>query len=375
MSSHLLKNRVKLIRSMIDARKSFPSYSLRIIIDDIIHLVREDKDKYFISASIGEASKISYTRKGSNSNLENVRVKTSLQRFIRRQLLIDSVSISDANLDKFCNLVMLFMDDSLDAKVQIISGNDISNLYAKTMIKSCMTGGCASFKTSIYSLNKNIEMAVFNGEIRALLWTCDDGVKVLDRAYPAGHWGVNFLRAWAKRKGYMVRNVAEAVTDDRNNGISDNKMHCVTIKHEGVFPYMDTFKFGKMTSNNVILSNDPLFGNITFTNTDGFYYERSVCKNCGGSTRNNCYSVNNNNYCYDCYQSECFECSVCNNSFENNQRHENWSVDKKCAAFIKAFIKHNNCLCYACLAKKDSYKRIINFSPSNEKSKQITFEF
>jgi len=278
----ILKKRIKLIRAMLDAKSNFVSYNTKLIISSLIDKIRNDEGGFFLSLSLDDPNKVSYVKKENDKYNDKIRVKTTLQRFVRRQLDVQPLDISDAVLDRFATLTMLFLDDSLDDKVKIYTGIKIAEFYTGTNIKSCMTGGCNSYKTSLYEANPDkVGLAIFNNEVRALIWRCDDGNVVLDRAYPSGHWGISFIRAWAKKKGFLIRNNADSVSDGKTNGISDGKNHIVTLKHEGIFPYMDTFKYGIFIGDRIMLSNNQNFGSVVLTNTDGLYYNREVCCACG----------------------------------------------------------------------------------------------
>lgn len=371
---------------MIEAKKSFPSYSLKAVLAAILLKIRQDSGGWFLSVSADDPTKVSYCRKTSDKLSEKTRTKTSLQRFVRRQLQVTAAELSDSNLDKLANLVSLYLDDSLEQKIKIIDGDQITSLYNATNIRSCMTGPCSSYKTTIYALNKNkVKMVIFNNEVRALLWMCDDGHVVLDRAYPAGHWGVTFIRAWAKKKGYLLRNVPDSVTDERNNGISDGKPHIVTLLHDGIFPYMDTFKFGTIKAGSAVMSNDPKFGSVILTNTDGSYYNREVCDHCGCAVDNNSIhyisngqSGNNVLYCTNCFNSSAFKCTMCGQNIFNRYRYRNWNMCIRCHGFASSFTKHNKCNCYNCLDKRRHYSQLIEtqvLQENRRRNMQLSFDF
>lgn len=384
----VLKRRIKLIRAMIEAKKSLPGFGLKSAIDAIISLIRQDKDGYFLSISSDDPTKVSFSKKNSSNSeksSEKNRTRSSLQRFIRRQMNIDNDFISDVSLDKFVIMVSLLVDESLDSKIKIIDGEDIVKYYTNTQIRSCMTGSCASFKTSIYSLNKNkVKMVIFNNDVRALLWQCDDGKIVLDRAYPSGHWGVSFIRTWAKKRGYLLRDVPDSVTGTGNNGISDGNCHIVTLMHDGIFPYMDTFKFALISKTQIIVSNDPTFGNAILTNTDGGFYQKQVCQQCGAFVENGHErfvsngSTDNILYCGTCYDRLAFSCSICGKYTLNRFRYRNWNMCNMCHGLAKAFTTHNKCNCYNCQDRRNLYVSVIEREVVQEnraKNTQLSFDF
>ena len=381
----VLKHRIKLIKAMLEAKKSFSSYNTKLIFSNYINSIRKDTI-HFLSLSEDDYSKVSFAKTAVEKFNTELRVKTTLQRYFRRQLGVSVDIISDSQLDKFCNLVALFTDESLDTKIKLFSGKQISEFYSDTVIKSCMTGACSSFKTSLYSLNPSrVKLAIFSNEVRALLWLCDDGKYVLDRCYPAGHWGVGFLRAWARKRGYLLRNAADFVTDETNNKISDNKDHTVTLRHEGLFPYMDTFKYAIIGAGTVIASNNPSFGATVLSNTDGSFYKREVCTKCGNiidPDSDNPYMSNGdgNNYliCGKCYKKYAFACSLCRKNLNLSLRYEDWDICEKCHSFMKGYMIYNKCSCFKCSDLKRHYSEIIKCEVIKENSKkniQMCFDF
>jgi len=225
-------------------------------------------------------------------------------------------------------------------------------------------------------------MAIFQNEVRALLWLCDDGKYVLDRCYPAGHWGIGFLRAWARKKNYLIRNAPDYVTDETNNQISDGKEHFVTLRHEGLFPYMDTFKYAAIGSGTMITSNGSSFGTAILSQTDGNYYKKSVCTKCGIVVNENVVYITNGDHnmivCSTCFSKTGFICSICKRNYLNDTRYKTWNVCEKCHTFVKGFSTHNKCSCYKCVDLKRHYSAIIEKEVLREKkghNAQMQFEF
>lgn len=381
----ILANRVKLIRAMISAQSSISSYTARLAIRRIISLIREDKIGHFLSFEQTEPNRVTYAKQQQYKLIKNKRIVTSLQRFIRRQLSISVEDLQDVYLDKFCYVVFLSLDHSIDQKVKVISGQELVDFYRNNASKSCMTGSCQSHKIIFYGLNKDkVSMAIFNNEVRALLWKCDDGTIVLDRAYPAGHWGVEFLRTWAKRKGYVIRDVSDSVTTDCNNTLSDGKNHFIILKHYGSFPYLDTFKYGKINGNSIAVSNDPCFGDVILTSTDGGYVSRYKCSRCNSAIINDHtyrYDSSLEVYCRDCFYKDMFRCICCDGSYKSSEKHLNWNICEKCFVRMTAFITHNNCSCPNCVYNRQSYIGKISLQQDLDKSKirtgdkQLSFNF
>lgn len=373
----ILESRKKLIVAMKKAAESISmSYVSQNVICDAIDKIQKDSLNLNLSVSVDDPTKVAYSKPGTTA-----RIKTSLQRYFRRQLEISSDLVSDAQLDRYCSAVYLLLDDSLNAKVKLIAGDGISGFYSSTNIGSCMVGSCHSYRTALYSLNPDkVKMAVFDNCVRALLWTCDGGEIVLDRAYPSGHWGVSFIRTWATNNGYLLRDAADFLTEGYNNTISDKNSHIVTLNHTGIFPYMDTFKYGKIEGPKVILSNDEKFGNIMFTSTDGSYSPLKCCAECG-VTRKNTYELlplGNKNYCRACYAKHSFRCPGCSTTKSNEERHLEYAFCTKCYYHMNTFLKFNKCDCYTCANTKTRFNRLIGdevIRVSKIKWSQLQFDF
>ena len=353
----ILKNRIKLIRAMYNCN-NIESSRIRSVIFHAISLIRTDNKELFLSISEDDSNRISYAKCPLDKLCERRRVKTSLQRFFRRQLEISSKDLSDAFLDEYANSVMEVLSTGLDSKVKLYKGDELSKFYAETRITSCMTGSCCNFKTSMYSLNPDkVQLVIFDKVLRAFLWTDDNGNKILDRIYPAQHRLIPMFRKWAKARGYYLRNNPDQITGDTNNGISSGKDHIITLKHDGLFPYVDTFKFGNFYYDKIVLSNNPKFGNVILMLIDGRLRPRKVCEICKGFVYRDS-GVNTQlgsiSVCQDCFDKIGFCCELCGenclSSIENSKIY-----CKSCSTFAKGYVKHNNCLCYTCISTKKSF--------------------
>jgi len=378
----MLKNRVHLIRAMIDSKKVLSDSTLIKVIDDIIGKIRKNENKAFLALSLDDNSKVSYSKSNENNPLnESRRIKTTLQRYIRRTMLITQEQISDAHLDKFANNVLTLTTTNFGTALKIFSGQEITNFYMRSGIESCMVGGCNSFKTSLYSLNPNkVQLVCYSDQVRALLWTDDAGNKILDRAYPSGHHFIELLRTWATRKGYLLRNNADQLTNPANNGISDYKDHYITLKHGGVFPYLDTFKYGEMSGDKIVLTNCSTFGNTILATTDGSHVVRVMCCKCKSGIENGSVLRDNynNSYCRTCHDNLSFVCSWCGGKFFPSDQYGSWQVCNKCFSFMRGFSKNNKCSCGNCKAKIEKFNRIVaqnKVAETSKKGYQAVFEF
>lgn len=294
----LLKDRVKLIRAMINASSEGFTPQIKEAIDNkIINKVRKDDVNRFLSLSQDDLLKVSYStakeKLEDQAKQHKQRTKTSLGRYIRKQLEVDGVALSDSLLTQFCNKTFLHSlpIKEIDANIKFLSGPDISKFYhnQNNKIYSCMTGN--PYLTELYSLNPDkVQLLIYKKELRALLWNCDDGSKVLDKIYPAGHGLMNHLVKWAIHYGYFHRMYSQMFA---NSTLiikpNDSRYHkTVTMKYDHTFPYLDTFCYGKIIDKNTVqvstYYNGSGYYNCCFTSTDGcFSCSRTdrYCRDCG----------------------------------------------------------------------------------------------
>ena len=335
----LLRNRARLIRALINSKKAIANAKSQVVIESIIGSIRSDKDGHFVSTTKPTSTvEISYCRKGTKSMLPADRVLTTFGRYLRRGLQINADVFSDAEVDILCKTVGKEMFDTkeIERNMKILTGNAVQEHYSKTDTHSCMTRD-QSWKVNIYALNPDkVSLLVYNNKIRALLWTCDDGTKVLDRIYPAGCVEIEYIRKWAEIKGYVLRvNADRAPQSNICEELSDKSIHSVTMKYNSAYPYIDTFRFAgelDLKKKTVVLSNSKNY----FVNKGKKYYEsyetdgripwRSAtqsdcddeedtitCCDCGHELdeADVCHNNAGNIYCLDCYNEHYFCCDDC----------------------------------------------------------------
>ena len=309
--SHFIrKDRVALIRAMYAVSDKWHFNCFRTIVEEI----RLNSKNDWLSISQENKSYISYARTPSDKYDNSKRVRTSLGKYIRRNFYdLFNDDVNDSSLDKFvCEVMGIVCAESIS--VNFIHGNAIIDFYGKTNATSCMSGNnCHIVK--LYADNSQKVCLLSFDEVRALLWTCDDGTKVLDRAYPSGHHKINILREWAAKQGYIYRENPDKMICGNVN-LSDGSTRKVTLHDSGIYPYMDTFAFGKRTGDDkIILSNDEDFGDLELRQTDGSDGTGSYCSacNCHGAD----YSLNDELYCEDCYDERHVMCNSCDNSYDN----------------------------------------------------------
>lgn len=384
----ILKKRVVLIRSMVDAVEDMPTMHKEIkaaevdAIRKIIGLVRKDDKQHFISLSTDTSgTNISYCKVPEQKYEIPKRVMTNLSRYLTRHYPDERAIISDSALDKYIRRVGVHLNKAsaalLDARIRIYHGKEIRERYRNTEAHSCMTR-CNSFKVNLYELNSDkVALVELDGQVRALLWTDDEGVKILDRAYPAGHNKIDLLRLWAESKGYVLRNVADQNVVDNTIELNDHSKRKVTLKHSGCFPFLDTFRYGQFDGTSIILSNDYEFGNIKLTTDQGTYAEVVRCIKCG-DRRNKPREVlvdgdlDTIHICDTCYSKMFFQCGQCgkNNSIRRlaieaskNKNRRNYC--KKCVLMMQKHLQFNDCTCDNCLENKRHYKELFQSAGIN----------
>jgi hypothetical protein len=323
----ILTNRVKLIRAMQKALANVKEPIDRTHLQDTIEDIRNDSFGHNLSISLKDPKQITFVNRKEDLTLplekrENKRQKTTLAKYLKRNYT--SINrFADDVLRDFCAevLALITSSEELSAGIQELEGDDIVNYYATTdqIAHSCMTGECEEGEaplTGLYALNPNkVKLITFANKARALLWTTDDGTKVLDRVYPAASKEMVLLRKWAEDQGYVLRSNPDGL-ETGTVKLSDGEEHRITMKHNGVFPYLDTFHFGELNEDNntVELSNYETFGDVAFMELNGTYSSsHNECENCGDriSRNDDRHRVDGNDYCNDCYSQAFFECHKC----------------------------------------------------------------
>lgn len=292
-------------------------YDFHDISLDILNKIKEDYNDYYV-AWTPNYDGITYAKSKADKFLEKKRIKTSLGRFIRRQFSIDSKYCSDHFISRLGDFLLSTVPIVDASRIKILYGDDVTKHFAETDSKSCMTGINKNELTFLYAKNPDkISLAVLDNTIRALLWKTDDGNTVFDRIYPSAHKSILPFRKWAGEQGYLLRDVADAVVQIHSTVGVQNKKLFVTISNlVRSYPYLDTFRFGNVENNKLILCNNNEFGCLEFTRANGHPFNLARCHKC------NCIcdhfkSHNFITYCDKCYYSlnivkVCRYCGVSN---------------------------------------------------------------
>lgn len=329
-----MKDRVALIRAMIKVIDNINcnhfSFEARGELMSIVSQIRKNENNHLLSVSKDAPSQVSYARTVEDKYDDARRVRLPLGRYIMRNLSFDKNLVTDRVLSSFVSdLWAEYSGKSIF--VQKLEGEDIVTAYrvfSSTEAHSCMTGDCCRY-TELYALNPDkVCMLVFD-QIRALLWTTDEGVKVFDRCYPSGHYKIAIFREWARSKGYVLRSNADRLEDDDVVKLTDGKVYNVTLKRSRYFPYLDTFSFGNFISGDKVrVSNSNEGCELTFHNTDGTFSEdraRAYCEFCDCRCDEDEMRVFRGDLiCESCYSERVCTCDECGEDFEADDA---YSVD------------------------------------------------
>ena len=320
----LLEARDVLISALVKTNEKYHANDYNIYMD-IIQPIIEDKDNFYLSTA-DEVGKVTYARDKSDKFNEKKRIKTSFRRFLRRQLDINSHKYSDDWLNRFGCEVLSFLPFDLDSRIKLLKGNDIVKYYASTFINTCMTGKGNSLKIEFYSKNADrIQLAVMDNFIRAFVWLTDEGIYVMDRIYPSGNIDAETMfRKWATSKGFKLRSNPSSVVSVAADVvyIEDDLRLNVTVIKNAVYPYLDTFRFGKVNQSNIILSNSSLDKDVIFTRANGGYYNFIVCQLCNRIIINHSYKIEDKIVCEKCLLETHHRCASCGSVFPKKELSE-----------------------------------------------------
>lgn len=318
-------------------RSTFLGKSIKYELRDVLNYLERYilNDKKYPSISLTDPSKIRFFQHyPKDIDLKEVsvddpgRALTTLGRYIKRDFYkslsksnkeIFDKYISDKVLDLYIKEINTEIMDYLgDIDRKVEEKYDVKKEYEETEASSCMSGGdCKKMEILSKNPDKVSLVTIGDGEARALLWTDDEGNKILDRAYPSGSKYVLPLRRWAEKKGYILReNPDGVVVDGLTVELSDGKQHIITLDmsnmDQDIYPYLDTFRFGEIRGDDLLLSNYRTFGDLVFTKDDGEYEQKALCAECGEMVNNSgFYNEKKEPICEECYQNNFLSCDNC----------------------------------------------------------------
>ncbi len=286
--------------------------------------IESDSQNHYLSLASNDPNKISYARLIEDKFNTKKRIKTTLSRYIRRQLELDHNVITDFVLSTLSEIVRYHVQgkEYLNNQVRVISGSDITDYYANEGSKhsnSCMTGSAGSAFIKIFEMNpEQVALAVSEKHGRGLIWTCDDGTVILDRVYPSGSEQVGLIRNWAESNNYVLRANPDCLEGSDNDILLKNGgSYEVTLKHNKVFPYMDTLCFGYLSEDKIVVSNAINSNtNAILQDQHGGYVSINICTQCkhrdtSQNSARESTTVNGKFYCNSCFRDRYYHCSKC----------------------------------------------------------------
>ncbi len=226
------------------------------------------------------ATQWSYAR-SATEDTDGRRVRTSFPRIVRRQLGITTEDMRD-NILRDLGQHMQGHINLAHSPVKIANGNDgtpsgqshgaIEEVYRRTPPPSCMRGGCARF-TKIYDANPQAVSILYvddpqglNHDIlaKALIWTCDDGYKFLDRVYTTSRDGSqeagDDIVAWARSEGYEIQSNVYRGWDRQDLGNAQVTMNMpeeytgsLSDRSRWYLPYTDSLCKGSWVDGELVL--------------------------------------------------------------------------------------------------------------------------
>ena len=177
---------------------------------------------------------------------------------------------------------------TFDAEIVVVDGKDIQKYYhhsaynntmrTESLQNSCMRHSSCEDFFALYVDNPNkVQMAIAktpDGIIgRALMWTTDNGTKIMDRIY-GNEITINAIKNYAHQWGYMHKRVQSYHNDTEfvsPIGEAVDSTYEITLNNKGnLFPYMDTFKYTMdIESSEIIITNNSDSDDYVLDSTEG----------------------------------------------------------------------------------------------------------
>ena len=238
--SRVLKAREALMKAV---EKNLP--------DTLVKQFKTKGQEQCVGLSLDKEFKVAYADREEDWFTIKRRKRTTLQRYITRQL---EQEIPSGTLNDYVQKVHLDCYDLMDKKhFTVVKGQAIVDAYEEEYgCESCMTGDSCCTYTSIYGDNpKVVSMLLYDGvrKARVLLWNTNEGVKVLDRVYPSCGLHMNIIEKWAEQNGFIWR---KHLWNDKKS-VHYQQNYTVTLNHwSDYLPYADTFIYFKFMKGNKI---------------------------------------------------------------------------------------------------------------------------
>jgi len=342
---------------MIIAMKRSQKHDFRIskdikVIEHIIDTIENDKNNHYLATSRDDRENmVSFAISSKFKYDDEKRVKTTLDKYIRRQLNINYSDISDYNLERFCKSVMMLSNGNTK-NIIVYNGKNLKEYFRSIKID---VKNISNKEILFYTANeKKVAWVVASNFARALLWTCDDGTKLLDVIYPKNKICYKSIIDWANKNN--IKHVYNMTTFELNKlRIS---MKCRFFNE---IPPQDTFKYAEFDKNlgeQIIISADPNFGNLNICAKYKPYYKELPCNLCKTLSSSNCIlsKIEDDWCCSDCIKKNFKFCNCCNkykSSFEVGYQEEGYSKYKN----DRRFSIFSNWICDYCIGNSAFFKK------------------
>lgn len=233
-------------------------------------------------------------------------------RVIRRVLTETGYNFTDKQVEDFVNKFRSKVEAMSKIDIEIVKGEDIRKYYLDinnnpskrgTIGSSCMKYERCQGYLDIYTKNKNVEMVIlksgeFEGKIdaRAILWTTNQGIKLMDRIYYTWDFQVDLLKDYALNNGWACKTHqdsspnTEYLIPNGDKPKKENKKFDVSLEESDFdfYPYTDTLKY--LNTNIDLISNYNNSYNGYLESTIGAITEDDPCPNCGSYDGGRCWN-------------------------------------------------------------------------------------
>ncbi len=251
-------------------------------INALAHWVRDNIKTKEIACDLKDPFKVIYSEKDENLFDSKSKRITTIYKLLNKVILSEVKSSDDIKqilIDTDISVAIFVQDlgkvlgDQFGlAASELITSEDINKeeikehagdavveqykeLNKSKSDESCMTKRPHLLKLYVQNPDK-VKLIRYLG-VRFLLWTADDGQIILDRIYPDQHKLIPKILSWARNNNILTKTNPTAY--DSKKDFTDGSTRFVTLSIDDIslFPYLDTFTFGKVDIDNniVILSN------------------------------------------------------------------------------------------------------------------------
>ena len=275
----------------------------------IDRIFKANWNNHYLSLSLEDPSAVSYAKRPEIVHKYD-RVRRTKTRLGRYLCQLDDVFSVWSGLSEFCDVAITYANPPSNDWFKVVGGDEVFRVY-RDVAYSCMSD---SPYVELYANNPDkVKMLVYRNIGRALLWTTDDGTKVMDRIYPHSGIHLQHMKNWAKRNGYLTR-----INNCLPSGdvlFEDQKPHQVTLDVVKYIPYMDSFHYMDEAEQNSRCTFYTHYNDrpIACESESGWPSTGYRCCECGDRVEDGDeYSAEGDYWCSFCYHDnfqECYRCS------------------------------------------------------------------